>query len=468
MAISIRMPALSPTMTEGNLVRWLVKEGDRVRPGDVIAEIETDKATMEVEAADEGTVAQLVVPAGAQGIKVNEVIALLAGEGETVPTAPTPRPVPAPVVTPAVLPVPATVPAATGASGAATPLAARMAAQAGLDLASVAGSGPHGKITKADVEHALVPGGRGNGAGRTGGRLFVSPLARRLASEAGIDLGSVSGSGPGGRIVRADVEAARSVPRVLAPAAPAAAPAARPAAPSPAAPLPGTPEFELIPLTGMRKVIARRLTEAKQSIPHIYLTIDCEMDELMRVRQELNGRAPEGIKLSVNDFIIKAMALALRKVPDANASWTEEGIRRYGRVDVSVAVAIDNGLITPIVFGADGKGLAAISAEMKDLAARARTGKLKLEEFQGGTVSLSNLGMFGIKHFEAIINPPQSSILAVGASERRAVVKAGQLAVATVMTCTLSCDHRVVDGVLGAQFLAAFKGYIEFPAAMLL
>jgi pyruvate dehydrogenase E2 component (dihydrolipoamide acetyltransferase) len=350
-----------------------------------------------------------------------------------------------------------------------------MAVQAGLDLGAIAGSGPHGKITKDDVEQALAPGAHpahhGNGSGPTGGRIIASPLARRIARETGVDLAGLQGSGPGGRIVRADVEAARTatpaVARAPRPAQAPPTPMARPSQP-PAAPLAGAPEFELLPLTSMRKVIARRLTEAKQSIPHIYLTIDCEMDELMRVRHELNERAPEGVKLSVNDFIIKAMGLALKKVPDANASWSEEGIRRYGRADISVAVAIDNGLITPIIFAAESKGLALISAEMKDLAARARAGKLKLEEFQGGTFSLSNLGMHRIKQFEAIINPPQSGILAVGASEKRAVVKAGQLAVATVMTCTLSCDHRVVDGVLGAEFLAAFKSFIEFPAAMLL
>jgi pyruvate dehydrogenase E2 component (dihydrolipoamide acetyltransferase) len=437
MPIEILMPALSPTMTEGNLAKWVKKEGDKIKAGDVIAEIETDKATMEVEAVDEGTIGKILVPEGAQGIKVNQPIAVLLEEGEDA--------------------------SAIENIGAAPPPPAPAAPKAEPSPVSTAPAAP--------PPAAAVGNGRDKGA-----RIFASPLARRMAEQAGIDLAALKGSGPGGRIVKSDIEAALAggvPPRVEAP---------RPAAPTPAAPdarapalgkdevaaLAGNPPYELLPLNNMRRTIARRLTEAKQQVPHFYLTIDCVIDRLLEIRAELNRRGEEGLKLSVNDFVIKAAALALRKVPAANASWSEDGILRWQAIDVSVAVAIEDGLITPIVKNADQKGLAQISAEMKDLAARAKEGRLKLSEFQGGTFSVSNLGMFGVKQFEAVINPPQSCILAVGAGEQRPVVKDGALGIATVMSCTLSVDHRAVDGATGAQFLAAFKALIEDPLSMLL
>ncbi|PWR23774.1 pyruvate dehydrogenase complex dihydrolipoamide acetyltransferase [Zavarzinia compransoris] len=425
MAIEILMPALSPTMTEGKLAKWLVKEGDTIKSGDVIAEIETDKATMEVEAVDEGTLAKILVPEGTDNVAVNTVIALVAAEGEDVSAAPAPK------AAPAAAPAPAA------------------AAPAPTVTAPVAVPGP---------------------AAAGGARVFASPLARRIAKNSGVDLAAVTGSGPHGRIVKADVEAAAKAPKA-APAPVAAAPAPAPvAAPAPA-PKPAVfpfPEgsFTSIPNDGMRKTVAKRLTEAKSTIPHFYLTIDCELDALLELRTQLNAKSPA--KISVNDFIVRASALALKKVPAANATWTDEAILRHRHADVAVAVAIDGGLITPIVFNAEGKGLAAIAAETKDLAERARGRKLKPAEYQGGTFSISNLGMFGIKEFAAVINPPHGAILAIGAGEKRPVVKAGALAVATVMTVTLSCDHRVVDGAVGAEFLAAFKGLIEDPITMML
>jgi pyruvate dehydrogenase E2 component (dihydrolipoamide acetyltransferase) len=435
MPIDITMPALSPTMTEGNLAKWLKHEGDAIKAGDVIAEIETDKATMEVEAVDEGTLGKIVVPDGAQGVKVGAVIGVILEEGEdssamaAKPAAAAPAPAaPAPAAVQAPPPV----------------VAAPVAEEAGT-------------------------------------RLFVSPLARRLAEQAGIDLKTVQGSGPHGRIVKADIEAAGSKPRPT-PAAPAPAPAPVPAAAAPVAPIPapaaagkdrvaalaGNVPYELVAHTGMRRTIAKRLTEAKQTVPHFYLSVDCEIDALLKVRAELNSAARDRYKLSVNDFVIRASALALKKVPAANASWSEEGTLLWQRVDIGVAVAIENGLITPIVKAAETKGLADISNEMKDLGARAKSGKLKLDEFQGGTFSISNLGMFGIKNFSAVINPPHGCILAVGAGEQRPVVKDGAIGIATVMSVTLSVDHRVVDGATGAQFLQAFKALIESPLTMLL
>lgn len=463
MATNILMPALSPTMTDGKLARWLVKVGDSVRSGDVIAEIETDKATMEVEAVDEGHVAQLLVEEGAEGVAVNAVIAVLADDGEDVGDVEAPDAAPAEekAEAPAITPEPAVKPAQGDVK--ATPLAKRIADQSGVSLSDVSGSGPGGKIMKADVLGASGGAPASAGAVEKGGRVFASPLARRLAAENDLPIEKIPGTGPNGRIIKADID------RVLKEGLPVEARAdAKAEAPKAATPAESTDEFELIPHTTMRKTIARRLTESKQTVPHFYLTVDCEIDELLRVRKEINARAPEGVKVSVNDFVIKAIAAALRRVPDANASWTEEGVRRYNMVDVSVAVAIPGGLITPVVRDADKKGLAAISADMQDLAKRARDGKLKPAEFTGGTISVSNLGMFGIKQFDAVINPPQGAILAVGAGEPRAVVKDGQLAVATVMSCTISCDHRVVDGALGAELLQAFKNVIEFPAAMLL
>ena len=426
MPINILMPALSPTMTEGNLAKWHKKPGDKVSAGDVIAEIETDKATMEVEAVDEGTLGEIKVPEGTQGVKVNDVIAVLLGDGESSGAAPAPKPAAAPAPKPA---------APAAAAQAAAPAAKPMAAS----------------------PTSVAPDSR----------IFVSPLARRMAEQAGVNLGSLKGSGPGGRIVKADIEAAVSggAPKTAA-AAPGPAPKPAPAA---HVEMPGMPAYDELPNNNIRKVVARRLTESKQQAPHFYLSIDCRIDALLKLRADLNTRAEkDGVKLSVNDLVIKAAAIALRKVPAANASYTEAAIRRYRTVDISVAVAIPDGLITPIVKNADLKGLAQISSEMKDLATRARVGKLKPEEFQGGTFSISNLGMYGIREFAAVINPPQGAILAVGAGEQRPVVKDGALAIATVMTVTLSVDHRVVDGAVGAEYLAAFKKLVEDPMSMML
>ncbi|KZD09812.1 pyruvate dehydrogenase complex dihydrolipoamide acetyltransferase [Oceanibaculum pacificum] len=442
MPIKVLMPALSPTMTEGTLAKWLKKEGDQVSSGDVIAEIETDKATMEVESADEGILGKIVVPDGTEGVKVNEVIGYLLEEGEdasAIEQGGESKPAPKPE-TPKEEP-----------------------------KAEAPKEQPKQEAPKAEAKPATQPA-----AADKGERLFVSPLARRMAEQAGLDLAAVTGSGPNGRIVKADIEAALSKGGAKAPAAAAGAPQA--AAPAAAAALPqsnpdvpGLPSYTEVPNSSMRKVIAKRLTESKLTAPHFYLTIDCEIDKLLAVRKELNEKAGDsGYKLSVNDLVIRATALALKKVPAANATWTESAIRIYDQVDISVAVAIDEGLITPVIRDAGSKGLVEISAEMKDLAKRARERKLKPEEFQGGTFSISNLGMFGIKDFAAVINPPQGAILAVGAGEQRPVVKNGALAIATVMSCTLSVDHRVVDGAIGAEFLAAFKKLIEDPMTMLL
>ena len=435
MPIEILMPALSPTMTEGNVTKWLKREGEEVHSGDVLAEIETDKATMEFEAVDDGRLGKILVPEGAQGIKVNQPIALLLGEGEN-----------AAALEKFNVPTPKTVP---------TPPPEQAPAQA----------------QPAPEAQAQPAPARGNG------RIFASPLARRMAQQAGLELAAIAGSGPQGRVVKADIEAALSAERAApAPARPAVqpppAPSVAPAGPPPLSKervvaLAGNPPYTERPLTAMRRVIARRLTEAKQTVPHFYLTVDCEIDELLKFRVELNGKS-DAYRISLNDFVVRAAALALRQVPAANASWSDEAILLWDTVDIAVAVALDDGLITPIVKHADRKGLAAIANETKDLAARARAGKLKLEEFQGGTFSISNLGMFGVRDFAAVINPPHGGILAVGAGEQRPVVKNGALAIATVMSCTLSCDHRAVDGAVGAQFLAAFKKLVEDPLTMLL
>jgi len=459
MPIQITMPALSPTMEEGTLSKWLVKEGDKISSGDVIAEIETDKATMEVEAVDEGTLARIVVPEGTQGVKVNSVIAILAAEGEDVA-------------------------AAAGSADAATAAKAESAPKraVGEPQPKAAEAAP---AAPAAVQLAAQPSAPAqSGASSTGGRVFASPLARRIASEAGIDLSAVKGSGPHGRIVKADVEAA------LAGGVAATAPAAQAATPGAAAAPAVQPmsddavlrlfeegSYELVPHDSMRRTIARRLVEAKATIPHFYLTVDCQIDALLALRKQMNDSAPmvktekgevPAFKLSVNDFVIKAYALALKAVPDANVSWTESAMVKHKHVDVGVAVSIPGGLITPIVRRAEEKTLSAISNEMKDLAARARNRKLKPEEYQGGSGAVSNLGMFGIREFAAVINPPHATILAVGAGEERAVVKNGQIVAANVMTVTLSTDHRAVDGALGAELLAAFKRYIEQPLTMLI
>jgi pyruvate dehydrogenase E2 component (dihydrolipoamide acetyltransferase) len=415
----ILMPALSPTMEEGILAKWLVKVGDSVRSGDVIAEIETDKATMEVEAVDEGVVEALLVAEGTEGVKVNAPIARLSG-GEAAPAGAAPTPVAAPANGAAPAPAPAAQPAPE-------------------------------KPVKAEGK----------------ARLFASPLARRLAAERGLDLASLKGSGPHGRIIRADVEAAGAAPRPVPSAAPAAAPASGPA---PSLAQLGYPadSYTLVPLDGMRRTVARRLTESARDIPHFPLTIDVEIDALLAARSRINGLLePHGIKVSVNDLVIKAAALALKQVPEANASFTPEGIALHRHADISMAVAVDGGLITPIIQRAEQKGLAEIAQEAKDLAERARTRKLKPEEFQGGTFSISNLGMFGIRQFGSIINPPQGAILSVGAGEARAVVRDGQVIVRTLMTVTLTCDHRVIDGAIGARWLAAFRALMEEPVTMI-
>ncbi|NDE89748.1 MAG: pyruvate dehydrogenase complex dihydrolipoamide acetyltransferase [Alphaproteobacteria bacterium] len=414
MPIKILMPALSPTMTEGNLARWTKKEGDTVKPGDVIAEIETDKATMEVEAVDEGRIGKILFPAGSQGVKVNEVIAVLLEDGEKE------------------------IPAGFANSNAASaPKAAPVA------NAPAASSAP----TISAVKPAMS-----NGA-----RVIASPLAKRVAEQNNVDLRRVTGTGPNGRIVRADVEKAAANKNTSAPAA---------AAPQGVNAIDYANKlglaYDLVPNSMVRKVIAKRLTESKQTVPHFYLTVDCQIDRLLDLRKQLNETA-EKSKVSVNDFIIRAVAVAMRQVPAANASWAEEGILMYKDVDISIAVATPTGLITPIIKKADQKSIQAISTTMKDLAGRAKDNKLKPEEFMGGGFTISNLGMFGIKDFSAIINPPQACILAVGAGEQRPIVKDGELAVATVMTCTLSVDHRVVDGAVGAEFIAAFKKLIEEP-----
>ena len=435
MSINILMPALSPTMTEGKLAKWHVKVGDAVTSGQVICEIETDKATMEVEAVDEGKIGQIVVPEGAEGVKVNAVIAVLLEEGETE-VAKAAAPAAAPPAAPAAAPAPAAAKPAASPSAAA-PASAPAPAAAAAPAATASG----------------------------GARIFASPLAKRIAAEKGINLATLKGSGPNGRIVKADVENAKPG------AAPAAAPAPRPAAalaPSAGQPVFVAPGDTRVAHTSVRKVIARRMLESKQTVPHFYLTVELEIDALLAARQAINAvTEKKGAKVSVNDMVIKACAKALRDHPECNASWTEDEMIQYGAVDISVAVATDRGLITPIVRNADLKGLAQISTEMKDLAARAKIGKLKLEEFQGGGFTISNLGMFGVKDFAAIINPPQAMILAVGAGEERAVVRKGQVVVRNMMNCTLAVDHRVVDGAMGAQYLQTLRSYIEQPAAML-
>jgi pyruvate dehydrogenase E2 component (dihydrolipoamide acetyltransferase) len=436
-ATNILMPALSPTMEEGKLARWLVKEGDTVKSGDILAEIETDKATMEFEAVDEGRIGKILVPEGSEGVKVNAPIAVLLGDGEKLGDAPGPAP------------------SSSDIAGAMKDIKAAV---------------------KAETAAAPKPAAPVAAPKFDGARIFASPLARRIAVQKGLDLLAIAGTGPRGRIVKSDVENAKP-----GAARPAAAPAAAAGAGIPGvAPLPDARllypagSYEEIPHDSMRKAIAKRLTSAKTLIPHYYLTVDCNLTALMAVRETLNAAAPKGkdkvpaYKLSVNDFIIKASAMALIKHPDVNASWTDTAILRHKDADVGVAVALDFGLITPIVFKAQTKGLVVISNEVKSLAGRAKEKKLKPNEYEGGGFSVSNLGMFGIKNFTAVINPPQSCILAVGAGEERAIVKDGKVEAATLMTVTMSCDHRVVDGATGAKFLQTFRQFIEEPASMLL
>ncbi|MFT8775447.1 MAG: pyruvate dehydrogenase complex dihydrolipoamide acetyltransferase [Gluconacetobacter liquefaciens] len=420
MSVNILMPALSPTMTEGKLARWLKKEGEAIASGDVIAEIETDKATMEVEAVDEGTLGRILVEAGTEGVKVNAPIAILVADGEAVPD---------------------------GAPTAAAPEAASTAPAASPVVASATPAAAPAPVPAAEAAHKA-------------GRVFASPLARRIAAQKGVDLGTVKGSGPNGRIVRRDVEAAVAAP-VAAPAAPKVAPQSTPTIDVP---------HTAVPNSSVRKVIARRLTEAKSTIPHFYVAMDVELDALLALRAQLNASSPaEGpgaFKLSVNDLLIKAVAVTLRRVPKVNASYTEDATILYDDVDVSVAVSVPDGLITPIIRNADRKSLSQISNEAKELIARARAGKLKPQEFQGGSFSISNMGMYGVKEFSAIINPPQAAILAIAAGEKRAVVKGDALAIATVMTVTLSVDHRVVDGALAAEWVAAFRSVVESPLSL--
>lgn len=413
MPIEILMPALSPTMTEGNLVKWHVSEGDKVEAGDLLAEIETDKATMEVEAVDEGTVGKILIAEGTQDVKVNAAIALLLEDGEEA----------------------ASLDGYEAKGAAAQPV-------------------PEEEPEQPQEQQESAPQGSAAPTNSTE-RVFASPLAKRIAADKGVDLHTVNGSGPHGRIVKRDVEGLSEGQSTTT-------------APSIQQPTDSGPEFEDVPLTNMRKVIAKRLLESKQTVPHFYLTIDCQLDDLMVVRKKLNeGLADQGKKVTVNDFVIKAVALALRDTPDANASWMGEAIRRYKHSDVAVAVAIPDGLVTPIIKKAELKSIVAVSDEMKSLAVKAKEGKLKPEEFQGGSFSISNLGMFGVKQFNAIINPPQSCIMAVGAGEQRPVIVEGQVTSKTMVTITLSSDHRVVDGKVGADFLAAFKRYMENPVLML-
>jgi pyruvate dehydrogenase E2 component (dihydrolipoamide acetyltransferase) len=454
MPINITMPALSPTMEEGNLAKWLVKEGDTVSSGDVIAEIETDKATMEVEAVDEGTVARILVSEGTEGVKVNAVIAILAGEGEDVSEAAKGD---------------GTGDSSGGSKKEEKKEEAPAAAEAPI-AAPVKANGAAASSVPDDVKAGPVPT-------KDGEKVFASPLARRIAKAENVDITSVSGSGPKGRIVKRDVEAAIAGGAKAAPSAektPAAAPASAPAGPSADAVLRNFEDgsYELVKHDGMRKTIAKRLQESKQTIPHFYVSVDVELDALLKLRGELNGAAPlkddkPVYKLSVNDMVIKALALALRDVPDANVSWTDEAMVKHKHADVGVAVSIPGGLITPIIRKAETKSLSVISNEMKDLGMRARERKLQPLEYQGGTTAVSNMGMMGVKDFSAVVNPPHATILAVGAGGQRPVVKDNALAIAQVMTVTLSTDHRCVDGALGAELLGAFKGYIENPMSML-
>jgi len=446
MPINILMPALSPTMEKGNLAKWLKKEGDKVKSGDVIAEIETDKATMEVEAVDEGTIAKILVPEGTQDVAVNDVIAVLAGDGEDVKAA------------------------GAGAT-AAKPAPAAPAPAASKPAAAVA-SAPAPAPAAATAPAPKAPASpQTNGHGR----IFSSPLARRLATEAGIELARIVGSGPHGRVIARDVEQAKSGKGLKAPAAaPAPAPSIAPSMSDQqilALFEPGS--YEIVPHDGMRRTIAQRLTASIQNVPHFYLTIDCDIGRLLAAREEINKAAPTDkekkplYKLSVNDFVIKAMAIALQRIPNCNVSWTESGMLKHKHSDIGVAVAMPGGLITPIIRKAETKSLSTISAEMKDFAARARARKLKPEEYQGGTTAVSNLGMYGISHFTAVINPPHATILAVGTSEERPVVRSGKIEVAHMMSVTLSCDHRAVDGALGAELIGAFKLLIENPVMMM-
>ncbi|MBI0169354.1 pyruvate dehydrogenase complex dihydrolipoamide acetyltransferase [Bartonella sp. W8152] len=457
MAIKITMPALSPTMEEGTLSKWDIKVGDKVSPGDTVAEIETDKATMEVDAADEGTLAKIVVPAGTQGVKVNALIGVLAEDGESPEDAI--KAIEEEEKKQASAPSTTAAPAAAAKTDAA-PVQPAQASSALNQPATVTSQAP---VTE------------------KGNRIFASPLARRLAKQNGLQLSLISGTGPHGRIIKRDIDSAlangtgKTATNTTQPAQ-SATPAESSSSDELTMKLFNTDEYEIVPHDGMRKTIAKRLVESKHTVPHFYVTIDCEIDALLKLRAELNAAAPmvktsagekPAYKLSVNDMVIKATALALKAVPDANVSWLDSGMMRHKFVDVGVAVSIPNGLITPIIKHAEEKSLSTISNAMKDLAKRARERKLKPEEYQGGTTAVSNMGMYGVKDFCAIINPPHATIFAIGAGEQRAVVKNGALAIATVMSVTLSTDHRAVDGALAAELAQAFKKFIENPMSML-
>ena len=459
MAIKILMPALSPTMTKGNLSKWYKGEGDSVEPGELIAEIETDKAIMEVEAVDSGTLGKIIVPAGSENIPINKVIGFLLEDGEDLSSME--------LVENSIEETQDSNPTEFSEIAdiknekeiRATPLARRLAEQSGVDLTKITGTGPRDKVVRADVQ--VIPGDSDAFATSSstsdlsakGQRLFVSPLARRLAKEEGLILSEIVGTGPQGRIIKNDIEKAKLTTGVETAAGNDGSESER---------------YEVLPMSAMRKVIAERMVHSKSTVPHFYLSVDCEIDELLKLRSSLNDRLKD-VKLSVNDFIIWACAMALIEVPKANSSWVGDGtVRQYKTADISVAVSLDEGLVTPIIQSAESLGLAKISEKMKDLALRAREGKLLPEEYQGGSFTISNLGMFGIKQFDAVINEPQGCILAVGAGEERPVVKNGQIVPAMVMSCTLSCDHRVVDGATGAKLLSEIKRILEYPAAMLL
>ncbi len=467
MPINILMPALSPTMEKGNLAKWLKKEGEAVKTGDVIAEIETDKATMEYEAVDNGVMAKIVVPEGTSDVPVNQLIAVLAQEGEDVKSAA----------------------AAAGKGAAPAPTAAAPSPRPSSQQATAPAPAPQAKPpsppspqTGRGTQPSKAPEGpRTNGHGAPAGaanKIFSSPLARRLAKEAGIDIGRIEGTGPHGRVIARDVETAKSGKGLRAPGAPPGAPAQAPLiAPSMSdqqiRALYEDGSYDVVPHDGMRRTIAQRLTASVQTIPHFYLTVDCDIGKLLAAREEINASAPKdkdgkpSYKLSVNDFVIKALALALQRVPDANVSWTDGGMLKHKHSDIGIAVAMPNGLITPIIRNAETKSLSAISNEMRDLAVRARERKLKPQEYQGGTTAVSNLGMYGIKDFTAVINPPHATILAVGTGEERAVVRDGKIVAAQIMSVTMSCDHRAVDGALGAVLIGVFKALIENPVMML-
>ena len=456
MPINILMPALSPTMEKGNLAKWLKKEGDLVKTGDVIAEIETDKATMEYEAIEDGTLAKIVIPEGTNDVPVNQLIAVLAQEGEDVKAAA----------------------AAPGAAQAAPKPSQPAAAAIQEAKAAPAPPPPAPSMPRRDAGEGTRTNGRGlvATAAPAARRVFSSPLARRLAQEAGIEIGRIQGSGPHGRVIARDVAAAREGRGLRAPAAPAGGPvpAIAPAmTDQQIRALYEDGSYEVVPHDGMRRTIAARLTASAQTVPHFYLTVDCDIGKLLEAREEINATAPKDkdgkppYKLSVNDFVIKALALALKRIPDANVSWTESGMLKHKHSDIGVAVAMPNGLITPIIRNAESKSLSVISNEMRELASRARARKLKPQEYQGGTTAVSNLGMYGIKDFTAVINPPHATILAVGTGEERAVVRNGKIEAAHIMSVTMSCDHRAVDGALGAELIGAFKSLIENPVMML-